>query len=363
MDTTPVQKRRLALLIAAHNEQLVIGDTIRSAIRAGQPARDIYVVSDGSTDWTVDLANLLLDHDHVLVQSHSGKALAIHRGLAHFRIADRYDWVHLADADGVFTRRYFPELKRRLSRRFVAATGHVQSLKGGWVSKYRTFEYTLGLEIFRRVQAVLGTIPVIPGATCILRTDILDRLDFTRPSLTEDMDITVQIHRAHLGRIAYIPGARAFTQDPKDFGDYIKQVLRWYRGGWQVMRRHRIGLRPSKIDAYMGWMVAQEFILAVEITAFPLWSWWSQNYGPLALMFLYDLLVVFLITIWASVLNRRPDIIVAFPLFYFLRFVNLFAFFKAWYEIAVLHRFGQEESGWTTTGRRYVIAPDALLDN
>jgi cellulose synthase/poly-beta-1,6-N-acetylglucosamine synthase-like glycosyltransferase len=257
MYDTP-RKKSLALLIPAHNEQLVIAGTIRSAIRAGQPREDIYVVSDGSSDWTADLARLLL------------------------------------------------------------------------------------------------------GATCILRTDILDKLDFTRPSLTEDMDLTLQIHRQKLGKIVYIPQVRAFTQDPKDFGDYFRQVLRWYRGGWQVMQRHHVGLRPRRIDAYMSWMILQEIVLLLEVTLLPLLSWWSQNYGPMALLFLYDLAAVFAVTLWAAILNRRPDIIRAFPLFYFLRLVNLIAFFKAWFEVVILRKFSSNAPGWSTDGRRYVIEPSAV---
>jgi biofilm PGA synthesis N-glycosyltransferase PgaC len=111
---TEQPKRKLALLIPAHNEQLVLGDTIKSALRAGLPREDIYVVSDGSTDWTVDLAYLMLPDGHVLDQSKLGKGLAIANGIYNFRLIERYEWVHLADADGVFTRTYFRELKSRI---------------------------------------------------------------------------------------------------------------------------------------------------------------------------------------------------------------------------------------------------------
>jgi len=354
-------KRKLALLIPAHNEQMVLADTIRSAIRAGQPPRDIYVVSDGSSDWTVDLAYLMLPDGHVLDEPQFGKGLAIANGLYCFQIIQRYEWVHIADADGIFSPTYFRELTSRLNaKKFVAATGHVQSLHGGWIAKYRTFEYTLGLEVMRRVQSFAGTIPVIPGATCILRTDIIEQLDFLQPSLTEDMDLTLQIHRRRLGRIAYIPQAKAFTQDPKDFGDYHRQVLRWYRGGWQVMQRHRVGRRAHRIDVYMSWIIVQELVILFDLTVFPFWSWWGQNYGPLALMFLFDLSVVFIVTIWAAILNNRPDIIGAFPLYYILRFVNVLAFFRAWFEIVVQKKFATKAQ-WSTIGRRYRIAPDAAV--
>jgi len=356
-------QRKLALLLPAHNEEVVIAATVRSALAAGQDPQDIFVVSDGSIDTTVLIALSHLPWYNVYAQPQGGKAMAIANGIKHFDIVRRYRWVHIADADGVFTPTYFRELKNRLNDSFVAATGHVQSLKGGWISKYRTYEYTVGLEIMRRIQNFLGVIPVIPGATCIFRTDIIDQLDFTQHSLTEDMDLTLQIHRLKLGRIAYIPQAKAFTQDPKDFKDYHKQISRWYRGAWQVMSRHKIGLRPHRIDGYMGYMILEELVLLLEITIFPFMAWWSQNYAPLALMFMNDLVIFFLFTIWSAAINRRPDILSAFPMFYILRFMNLYVFFKSWFEIVVQHKFSSAPAGWTTAGRRYRIANAAAGNN
>jgi biofilm PGA synthesis N-glycosyltransferase PgaC len=358
MQTTT--KRKLALILPAHNEEMVISYTISSALSAGMDAADIFVVSDGSKDSTVQIALRYLPWHNVFDQPQTGKAMAIKNGIDHFGIVDRYEWVHVADADGVFSNTYFTEIKNRLSTEYVAATGHVQSLRGGWISKYRTFEYTLGLEVMRRIQAFLGTIPVIPGATCVLRTDIIDKLDFTQHSLTEDMDITLQIHRNNLGKIAYIPQAKAFTQDPKDIPDYFKQIMRWYRGAWQVMGRHEIGFRPHRIDAYMGWMILEEVVLLLELTVFPVICWWGQNYTPLALMFLNDFIIFFSITAWSAVLNRRPDVIAGFPLFYFLRFVNLYAFCRAWFEIVVQRKFSSDAPGWSTAGRRYRITTEAV---
>src|SRR6266566_2872941 len=167
------RKRKLALVIPAHNEEIVLADTIQSAILAGQHQADIFVVSDGSKDRTVAIATELLGARNVLAQKQSGKAKAILHATEHFNIIGRYEWLHVADADGVFSPTYFAELQSRLSREYVAATGYIRSLPGGYVSQYRTYEYTFGLEVLRRIQTWLGVIPVMPGPTSVFRTDIL----------------------------------------------------------------------------------------------------------------------------------------------------------------------------------------------
>jgi cellulose synthase/poly-beta-1,6-N-acetylglucosamine synthase-like glycosyltransferase len=356
------KKRKLALVIPAHNEEIVIADTIHSAITAGQHPADIFVVADGCNDQTVEIAVRLLGAKNVLDQPQSGKAKAILHAIDYFEIKAKYDWLHIADADGVFDSRYFAELQARLSKKHVAATGHIQSLKGGLVSQYRTYEYAFGLEVLRRIQTFFGVIPVIPGPTSVFRTDIIDQLDFTVDALTEDMDITLQIHRQKLGSISYIPQAKTFTQDPKDLGDYTKQVSRWYRGTFQVMHRHNIGFRPHKIDAYMGYVMLEQWLTIAGLLIIPFMAWWSQNYAPLAIMFLSDVMIFFSITVWASGLTRRPDVVGAFPMFYLLRFLNLFIFVRSWYEIVVQRKFRTAQVGWSTAGRRYRIVTDAVTN-
>jgi hypothetical protein len=44
-----IYKRKLVLLLPAHNEELIIQATINSAIKAGQRKEDIFVVDDNST--------------------------------------------------------------------------------------------------------------------------------------------------------------------------------------------------------------------------------------------------------------------------------------------------------------------------
>ncbi len=354
------RRRKLALVIPAHNEQMVLAHTIRSAKRAGMSAKDIYVVSDRSTDATVAIATAHLGEDNVLASQGPGKANAVSHALDYFDIQKRYLWVHFADADSVFGQTYFSELKKRLDRRYAAATGHIQSLHGGWISRYRVYEYTIGLEILRRIQSFFGVIPVIPGPTSIFKTDILDRLDFHVESLTEDMDITLQIHRQKLGKILYVPQAKTYTQDPKDLKDYITQISRWYRGNFQGMRRHKIGLKAQRIDAYFSYVMFEQWIYLAELMAIPAIAWFSQSYLALAVAFLTDLVTFFAFTAWAAALNRRPDVLGAFPLFYLLRFINLYVFVKAWYEVIILRRFQNAPPGWNTEGRRYHIAADAL---
>lgn len=355
-----LRKRKLALIIPAHNEEVVIGATISSAIKAGQNKRDIFVVSDGSTDETVNIALNLLGESNVLDASRSGKSGAIKKAINHFEFELGYRWLHTSDADSIFGKQYFKIIRRHLNpKMFVAATGYVQSLPGDWISKFRVYEYVWGFSVIRRIQALLGVLIIMPGPTTCLRTDILNKLNFESGSLTEDFDLTLQIHRNSIGKIQYIPHAKTYTQDPKDFDDYRVQISRWYRGFFQGVKAHKVGFRPQKIDLYITLILAQTFLYTGQIFLFlPILALLTHQINFISAFFLTEIFIYFVIALFSAVASKRLDIMAAFPLFYVLRLVNLIYFTKAFIEIIILNRFSETSQGWSTAGRRYKISAE-----
>jgi cellulose synthase/poly-beta-1,6-N-acetylglucosamine synthase-like glycosyltransferase len=109
-----VRRKKLALLLPGHNEELIVAHTIASAIKAGMSKKDIYVVDDGSEDHTRREALRMLPRHNVLSVPKGGKAMAVLTGIKHFDIENRYSWVHVADADSVFGADYFRLYKRKL---------------------------------------------------------------------------------------------------------------------------------------------------------------------------------------------------------------------------------------------------------
>jgi cellulose synthase/poly-beta-1,6-N-acetylglucosamine synthase-like glycosyltransferase len=354
-------QRKLALIIPAHNEELVIEATINSALDAGQQKRDIFVASDNSTDQTVAIATRLLGEENVLDGERRGKAGTVKAAIERFDIINHYQWMHVADADSIFGVGYFDTFRNALDpNKYVASTGYVQSLPGGWISKFRVYEYTFGFGLLRRIQAVLGIVTVIPGPTSCLRTDILSKLDFETGSLTEDFDITMQIHRQKLGKIQYIPAAKTYTQDPNTLSDYRNQVARWYRGFFQGILSHRVGTQFSKIDIYIWLVILQSLVYGAEILIWlPFMIGLTHALTALSVFFLSEITMYFMVSLACAIAAKRMDILAAFPFFYFMRLLNLYIFYTAFIEVVFLRRFQNNSVGWSTAGRRYAITATA----
>jgi cellulose synthase/poly-beta-1,6-N-acetylglucosamine synthase-like glycosyltransferase len=361
-----VYKKKMALLLPAHNEESIIQATIQSAIAAGQRKTDIYVVDDASTDQTRKKALALLGRKQVLTVERSGKAKAVYQAIKFFEIEKRYQWLHVADSDSVFGTNYFRIYRRALnSKKYVAAVGFVQSLRGNWISKYRVFSYTYGQQVLRRLQSWMGMVSVFPGPVTSLRTDILHKLDFSAESLTEDFDITLQFHRLRLGKIKYIPAAINYTQDPQTFTDFCKQTSRWHRGFFQGVRKYKIGRRPQAIDIYIAYQLTETLIYLLQIfVVLPLVIANTHPHRWVAIpsVLLADYLVISMLALFTAISAKRLSILSVFPIFYFMRMVELFIFLKAFVEVIILKKFKTQIVGWQTEGRRYSLDSNALKD-
>jgi len=347
----------LCLLIAAHNEELVIAKTLTSAIAAGMKPEHIYVVDDDSTDTTSKIALSILPGQNVMKVKRSGKGSALAKGAKRFKLTLRYRWIHIADADGAFSPDYFSVFRRELRVKNAAATGYIRSLPGKRISEYRVFEYTIGMEIHRRLQTMFNVLPVIPGPTSCFRADVFDQVNFDNKSLTEDFDVTMQIHRKKLGKIQFIPAAVAYTQDPRGLSDYTKQITRWNRGGLQSIIKYKIGRRLSLIDAYLGFQILQNLLF---FTSYLIWVPYvtlsRHTAAAIATAFVIDVIVTFIITLLTASRTRRWDIISAFPFIYILRWVSLAVFLKAFAEVIILRKYRNTSGIWESRSiRRYVV--------
>lgn len=353
----PKKKGKMALLIAAHNEELVLAGTLHSAIVAGMKPEDIYVVDDNSTDQTNTIALGILPVQNVLRVGRSGKGLALTKAAKHFQLVDRYHWIHIADADGAFSRDYFRVFKKSLRRENAAATGYIRSLPGRHVSQFRVFEYTIGMELHRRFQSLFNVIPVVPGPTSCFRSDIFAKVDFANKSLTEDFDVTLQIHRQKLGKIQFIPQAVTYTQDPRTVKDFVGQITRWNRGVMQSIKRHKVGRRLAPIDAYISYQIIQNLLFFVNYFIWlPFLIVKYQSLRVLATVFVYDLVVLMIFTLFAALRSGRWDLLSAFPVVYCLRWVSMGVFLRAFVEVLILGKFKVSEGLWENkAGRRYSL--------
>lgn len=332
-NTAPVwiaPPKKFCVLIPAYNEEQGISKSILSAYTAGVKPEDIYVIDDGSKDNTADVASKL--NAQVLIIQNHGKSKAMKKGLEHFQICERYEWVAIIDADSIVDEKYISAMEKSVKKYPTAALicGNQRSQCGSWnwLTAFRAVEYDIWCSIYREAQHNTGTVTVAPGFASVYRADVLNTLDFDAGTLVEDMDMTIQLQRR--GKlIVYARDAIVYTQDPLTLRDFIGQIKRWYIGTWQVMKRHRLGRQFSRVDAEIALLTLDTLIGATFICLVPLLLVLFPR--PTLLALLFNQIFILFYAIRVAIRDRRIEVLIFWPTFIVPRFIGTYLFIWAFF--------------------------------
>lgn len=249
----------VAVLIPAHNEALVIADSL-AAIMALVPPRNVHVVSDGSTDDTVAIARRS-GARVISTRENVGKAGALEEAIERFGLIERFQVVMLLDADTRVQPGYFAAALPMFDNpQVVAVAGCVRtardrklSLGGRVLVGHRTRIYAIGQRALKFGQTWLrsNATPIVPGFASMYRTWVLPRLEMNPPGLViEDFNMTFEVYQKGLGKVGFTLRAVAVTQDPDNLRDYVRQTKRWAVGLWQTVQRH-----PPRANLFTAMLV------------------------------------------------------------------------------------------------------------
>ena len=244
----------VSVLMAAFNEEKVIGTTLQSVLKTDYPGSiEVIVVDDGSTDQTAAIVSAMAEEDdriRLIRQVNLGKAKALRNGFD----AVNCEIVVSLDADTQFT----PETIQALVLPFAdpkvgavsgrARVGNARTL----FARFQALEYTCGFNLDRRAYHRLNCITVVPGAVSALRLSAMQAAGgISTDTLAEDTDLTLCLHKCGY-RIFYAPKAIAWTEAPETARTFAKQRFRWAFGTLQCLWKHRDLLFAPRYGA-LGW--------------------------------------------------------------------------------------------------------------
>jgi cellulose synthase/poly-beta-1,6-N-acetylglucosamine synthase-like glycosyltransferase len=243
-DQSPLYK--FAILIPAHDEAAVIGQTVRQLTRQTYPRHlfDIYVAADHCRDQTAGVAReagaIGLERDE---GPRGRKAYPLQWLLQQVLNSDQnYQAVVIFDADSQVDPAFLGAMAAGLGKGYPALQGqHVISNPQDTVFS-RLAAIDMRLNNFLRNQAKhnLQLSSRLMGDAMCLEAGLLRQLGWGGESLIEDREF--EIHLLLAGeRVRYVPAAISYGQASSRWGDASKQRLRWYSG---VMQLQRAYLRP-----------------------------------------------------------------------------------------------------------------------
>ncbi len=250
-ELTAEKLHKYAVVIAARNENLVIGGLIDSIKAQNYPAEliDIYVVADNCDD---DTAKIAREHgaDFVLERFNKqkvGKGYALNYAFDYIKNncgIRNYDGYMVFDADNLLDENYVNEINKVFDKGYRVVTSYRNSKNFGsnWISAGYGLWYIRESKYLNGSRMICNTSCAISGTGFLVSSEIIEKDDGWKYNLlTEDIEFTVDkvIHGEVIG---YCEKAVVYDEQPVTFGVSWKQRMRWTKGFYQVIYNYGAGL-------------------------------------------------------------------------------------------------------------------------
>lgn len=297
------------IVIPAWNEQEIVVNSVRSILKTDYPGLEVFVVDDGSTDETLerlveafDLVKMDLIY-RPRMATHAVKGFYANPGIPNLLVISKEnggkpDALNVAlsmcrtpyfctvDADCILERDALLRLMRPIIRspiNTVVSGGIVRILNGCEVRDGQVVRVGLPRTLLERFQVVeylrsflfgrtgwdaVGGTLIVSGAFAVFhRESVIESGGFGQDTVTEDMDLIVQLHRwaAANGqkiKMVFTSDPVCWTECPTSLANLGRQRRRWQMGLCQTLWKN------SEILFNRGYglvgMVSYPFQLYVE---------------------------------------------------------------------------------------------------
>jgi cellulose synthase/poly-beta-1,6-N-acetylglucosamine synthase-like glycosyltransferase/peptidoglycan/xylan/chitin deacetylase (PgdA/CDA1 family)/spore germination protein YaaH len=247
---SPGYNPRVAVLIPAFNEELVIVRTIRSVLNSDYKNLHVIVIDDGSTDNTAEVARhayadeIAAGHVQVFSKPNGGKAAALNFALDRLTeeiyVGIDADTVIAADAISKLIPHFEDE---RIGA--MAGNAKVGNRVNLW-TRWQALEYITSQNFERRALDLFHVVTVVPGAIGAWRTGPVKAAGgYPLNTVAEDADLTMSLLEAGW-RVNYEDRSLAFTEAPVNASGLMRQRFRWSFGILQAVWKHKLAFIRNK---------------------------------------------------------------------------------------------------------------------
>lgn len=337
---SPVVPNFVTVVVAAHNEEAAIVQTLDSIQRSSHRFFEVLVADDASTDLTGRLVRDYqvrhpeMDLHIVRMSKNVGKGAALNSAL---RRQARGEFVMTLDADSIIEPDAITNALSYFDDPSVAGVAaNVQILQVNTaLGLLQLFEHMIGYRS-KKLYSLINCEFVVGGVASTYRMRVLRKVDFyDTDTLTEDIGLSAKI--TSLGnrrfRMIYAADVVAKTEGVLTLRALAKQRYRWKYGSIQNLIKYRgmilnPGRRYTRTLTYyrMPMAVLSEFILLVSPLALTYAVYWSVVMRTPALVIgAYVTITAYtLLTVWMDenlTARERARLSLYAPTAYFLFYI------------------------------------------
>ena len=233
-------KTRFACVIAARNEERVIGELVQSLLQQNYPKTlfDIYVMPNNCTDHTALAAiragaAILKPRGEVRC-----KGDALHEAFETLLRKD-YDAFCVFDADNIADEQFLARMNDAFCAGAQVCKGAMRAKNpyDSWLSGCYGLYFTLFDTFFSRARMSCGLSSKLVGTGFAVHRAVLERFGgWNTSTIAEDAEFAAQC-AANGVRVCFVPGALTYDEAPNDFAVSLRQRRRWCSGIMDVAVR------------------------------------------------------------------------------------------------------------------------------
>lgn len=242
----PIKKSRIAILIAARNEEKVIGELLHSISLQDYDKKCLQtiVIADNCTDSTAQIAK---NNGAIVFERFNkekiGKGYALDFAIDNLRKSgdlEKIDGIIVLDADNLLTKNYVSEMNKTFSDGYEVFTSYRNSKNYGdnWISAGYGLWYIRESKFLHYARMLLNSSCAISGTGFFVSKKILDKFNGWKfYLLTEDIEFSI-FSIINGVKIGCCINAELYDEQPITFHQSYKQRLRWSKGFFQVWQKH-----------------------------------------------------------------------------------------------------------------------------
>lgn len=241
-----VQQHRFAIIVPARNEELVIGQLIKSIQQQSYPKElvDIFVIADNCTDQTACVAKKA----GAIVRERFNKEL-VGKGYAldyMIQVIEteyfhkKYDGYFIFDADNLLDENYITEMNKIFSNGYRVVTSYRNSknFDQNWISSGYALWFLHEAEYLNLPRMDLNSSCAVSGTGFLVHADLIrSNGGWIHHLLTEDIEFTIS-QTIKGEKIGYCRNAVFYDEQPVTFKQSWHQRLRWAKGFYQVFSKY-----------------------------------------------------------------------------------------------------------------------------
>lgn len=248
-------QKKFAIIVAAHNEELVIANAVESLNGLEYPKSmyDIFVIADNCTDKTAKTAEL---HGANVYERHNdeqrGKGYALEWMFSKlFKMEKEYDAVAIFDADNLVSKNFLKEMNNSLCHGYKVVQGFLDSKNptDSWITASYSISFWTTNRMFQLAKSNIGLSSQIGGTGFCVDLKVLKNLGWGATCLTEDLEFSCKLILSG-ERIGWAHNAVVYDEKPITLYQSWKQRKRWMQGFTDVASRFFIKLLIKAIKDF-----------------------------------------------------------------------------------------------------------------